>query len=80
MAHRVGHAGIAQAGPPAPVEEDPELLEVVDLDVVDLEVRIMERSAGYGSTELTIRIPSPVLVAWPLPRISRFEIFTLFRF
>ena len=46
MAHRAGHARVAQAGPPVRVEEDPEFLEVVDLDVVDLEVRIMERVLG----------------------------------
>src|SRR4029077_4641585 len=43
----VGHACLVQAGPPLRVEEDPELLEVVDLDVVDREVRIMDRVRGH---------------------------------
>ena len=47
VAHHAGHARLVQAGPPLRVEEDPELLEVVDLDVVDREVRIMDRVRGY---------------------------------
>ena len=47
MAHHAGHARLVQASPPLRVEEDPELLEVVNLDVVDLEVRIMDRVRGY---------------------------------
>ena len=35
MAYRAGHTRVAQARPPARVEEDPEFLEAVDLDIVD---------------------------------------------